>query len=342
GKVENNCDIILVCPATANTISKIAAGIDDTPVTTVVTTAFGSDIPIVIVPAMHSSMYQHPILKDNINKLKRYGVKFLGPRFEENKAKIAHVNEIVNQVVAILKVRMKDDLSGLKILIAGGPTREYLYGVRYITNPSSGKMGVALAREALLRGAEQITLIYGKGTAIPPAYENVKIIHVTSAEELVGAVKNELKNDKYDAFICAAAIADYMPSKTENHKIPSRQDELNVKLVPTPRCIESAREVDKNLFICAFKAEYDVSEEELIEKAFKRISGPKAKANLIVANDVGRHKRGFQHETNEVYIIDPDKNIKHIPLEMKDEIANEILDQIVRKLKQKSKEDLWD
>ncbi|MHA1377963.1 MAG: bifunctional phosphopantothenoylcysteine decarboxylase/phosphopantothenate--cysteine ligase CoaBC [Candidatus Helarchaeota archaeon] len=342
GKVENNCDVVLICPATANTISKIAAGIDDTPVTTVVTTAFGSEIPIVIVPAMHSSMYHHPILKENIKKLKRFGVKFFGPRFEENKAKIAHVNEIVNQVVAILKARIKDDLRGLKILIAGGPTREYLDGVRYITNPSSGKMGVALAREALLRGAEKITFIYGRGTATPPTYENVKIINITSAKELVATVEKELTSEKYDAFICAAAIADYMPASTEEHKIPSRQKELNVKLIPTPRCIENARELDKELFICAFKAEYDVSEEQLIEKAYKRISGPNAKANLIVANDVGKSKRGFQHETNEVFIIDTEKNIKHIPLEMKDEIANEILDQIARKLKQRAKNDIWE
>ncbi len=341
GKTENNCHLILVCPATANTISKIAAGIDDTPVTTVVTTAFGAEIPIVIVPAMHYSMYNHPILKENINKLKKYGVKFLGPRLEENKAKIAHVNEIVNQIVAILKAKIKDDLSGLSILIAGGPTREYLDGVRYITNPSSGKMGTALAREALLRGAEKVTLIYGKGSATPPTYENVKIINVTSAEELVSQVKNELENEHYDAFICAAAIADYMPEKTEEHKIPSRQDQLNIKLVPTPRCIESAREINKELFICAFKAEYDVSEEELIEKAYSRISAKDAMANLIVANDVGKQKIGFEHETNEVYIIDREKNIKHIPLELKDEIANEILDQVVKELKKKTRDDIW-
>ncbi len=342
GKTENNCDVILVCPSTANTISKITAGIDDTPVTTIVTTAFGSEIPIVIVPAMHSSMYNHPILKDNIKKLKNYGVKFLGPRIEENKAKIAHVNEIVNQIVAIVKKsKIKDDLRGLKILVAAGPTREYLDGVRYITNPSSGKMGVAIAREAILRGADKVTIIYGKGSASPPAYENVKIVNVVSAEDLVNNITNELKNEKYDAFICAAAIADYMPAKVVDSKIPSRQEELNIQLVPTPRCVESARETDSNIFICAFKAEFNVSENDLIEKAYSRISGPKAIANMIVANDVGKQKRGFEDETNEVYIIDREKNVKHIPLEMKDEIANEILDQVVQKLKQKNKDDIW-
>lgn len=336
GKTENNCNIILVCPSTANTISKIAAGIDDTPVTTVVTTAFGSNIPIVIVPAMHSSMYDHPILKENIKKLKGYGVKFIGPRFEENKAKIAHIDEIVNQIIVLLRSRIKEDLKGVKLLITGGPTREYLDGVRYLTNPSSGKMGVALAREAILRGAEKVTLVYGKGNEIPPAYENVKIINIVSANDLVEAVKNELELEKYDAFICAAAIGDYMPEYQQESKIPSRQQELNIKLIPTPRCIETAREVDPELFICAFKAEYNVSESELIEKAYKKVSGSGATANLIVANDVGKQQRGFEHETDEVYIIDEEKNVKHIPLEMKDEIANEILDQIAQKLKKQN------
>ncbi|MHA1145915.1 MAG: bifunctional phosphopantothenoylcysteine decarboxylase/phosphopantothenate--cysteine ligase CoaBC [Candidatus Helarchaeota archaeon] len=335
GDVLDNVDLLLICPATANTISKIACGIDDTPVTTVVTTGFGAKIPIVIVPAMHYSMYNHPIVKKNILTLKELGVTFLGPRIEENKAKIAHVNEIVNDVMKIIKNVPKRDLVGRKILITAGPTREYIDGVRFITNPSSGRMGIAIAQEAVLRGADLVTIVYGKGTVEPPAYENVKVINIESTEQLINEVIRELKETKYDAFVCAAAIADYTPE--EHHtgtKIRSKQPGgLTLKLRTTPKCVSEARITDPDVYICAFKAEFNVTEKEMIDKAYKGMI--KYNLNLMVANDVGKEKRGFVNETNEIYIINPDKTYKHIPLEQKALVASEIIDKIVEDLQGK-------
>ena len=341
GNVSNNVDLVLVCPATANTISKIACGIDDTPVTTVVTTAFGSKIPIVIVPAMHYSMFEHPIVRENIRKLRDHGVIFLGPRIEENKAKIEHVDEIVTAIVKILKTHPTQDLEGKRILITAGPTREYIDGVRFITNPSTGRMGIAIAREAILRGAEDVTIVYGPGTAEVPQNENVKIINVTSAEEMNNAVKTELKKDSYDAFICSAAIADYTPIEKKDHKIRSQApDGLMVQLKSTDKCIEVARNADSEVSICAFKAEYNVPKEDLIENAY--IGLQKYKADLIIANDVGKEKTGFQHKTNEVYMIDKEKNIEHLPLDDKNLIASKIIDEIVNKVREKKKSKLDD
>lgn len=330
GDVLNNVDLILVCPATANTISKIACGIDDTPVTTVVTTGFGAQVPIVIVPAMHYSMYNHPIVKKNISLLKELGVTFLGPRIEENKAKIAHVNEIVNDVVKIIKSVPKRDLVGKKFLVTAGPTREYIDGVRFITNPSSGRMGLAIAEEVLLRGAESVTIIYGKGTVEPPAYENVRVINIESTEDLIREVVRELKETKYDAFICAAAISDFTPEQPPTDlKIASKQpDGLTLKLRTTPKCVYEARMTDPSIYICAFKAEFNVTEKEMIDKAYDRMV--KYDLNLMVANDVGKEKRGFVNETNEIYIINKDKTYQHIPLDQKTLVATEIMNKIVQ------------
>ncbi|MHA1693979.1 MAG: bifunctional phosphopantothenoylcysteine decarboxylase/phosphopantothenate--cysteine ligase CoaBC [Candidatus Helarchaeota archaeon] len=329
GDEIGHVDIILVCPATANTISKIACGIDDTPVTTVVTTAFGTGIPIIIVPAMHETMYNHPIVMKNIKELEKYGVKFVGPRVEEKKAKLAKVDEIVNTVIKELTTKSQD-LKGLKFLITTGPTREYIDAIRYISNPSSGKMGLEIAINAKNRGAD-VTLIYGEGTTvdIPSYFETIK---VTSTEDLSNAICNELEKKHYDVFICAAAISDFTAVNKLDEKISSTTPELLVKLKPTPKCIDRAREVDKNIYICGFKAEYRVSEEELVQRARTKMN--EANINLMVANDVGKEKRGFNTETNEVFLVSND-TVVHLPLENKKKIASKIIDHIIDDLNAK-------
>lgn len=322
GDHPSKADLILVAPATANTISKIACGIDDTPVTTVVSTALGSDIPIVIVPAMHESMYRHQIIRENINKLKELGVWFVGPRIEEGKAKMAGIEEIVNRVIGILT--KPKDMKALRVLVTAGPTREYIDAIRFISNPSSGKMGVAIAEEALTRGAE-VTLIYGRGTAKPPL--NVKLINVETTEEMLSAVINELKSSKYDIFISTAAVLDYGPENVVDQKTPSGLREWTIKLRCLPKVVCEARRVDPGVFIVGFKAEYKISKEELIEKAYRKLK--ESNLNLIVANDVGLAGRGFESDTNEVYIVDPEKNVVHIPLLSKRDVAAKILDVVV-------------
>ena len=319
-KAVGKADLILICPATANTISKIACGIDDTPVTTVATTSFGSSIPIVIVPAMHESMYKHPILQENERKLKECGIDILGPRISEGKAKIARIDDIIDRVIDIIV--SKKDLEGKRVLITAGPTREAIDSVRFVSNKSSGKMGIEIAKEAAARGAE-VLLIAGKCNVKLPEY--IETIHVVSTDDFITAVKDEISIKSYDFFISAAAISDYKPTKCIEGKISSdniEEIQLNMKL--TPKIINVARKKDYNLFIVAFKAETNKSRTELINKAYDRLV--KSDVDLIVANDIGRDDIGFTSKYNEVYIINKRKHVTHVERNTKRYIASKILD----------------
>jgi phosphopantothenoylcysteine decarboxylase/phosphopantothenate--cysteine ligase len=327
GDHVNKADLILIAPATANTISKIAAGIDDTTVTSVASTAFGSKIPIIIVPAMHESMYSHPILNENIEKLKALGVEFIEPRMEEEKAKIAKTEEILETVIR--KLSVPKDFAGKKILVTAGPTLEFIDPVRVITNKSSGLMGIEVTREALLRGAE-VTLIYGPGTAPPP--KEAKVFHVETTKEMYEIVVSELKSRRYDIVIAAAAAADWTPKRHYDYKVPTRETfTLDVELKPTPKIIDIVKKISPKSFLVPFKAEYEVSNEELVENAYRKLK--EAKADLIVANDVAREGVGFGVETNEIFIVDEKKRAVHVPLTTKRNAARRLLDVIAQKIK---------
>jgi phosphopantothenoylcysteine decarboxylase/phosphopantothenate--cysteine ligase len=320
GEVEDRADLLLVAPCTANTLGKMANGIDDTPVTTFVTTAFGSGVPITVIPAMHISMYTHPIVEENMEKLKKLGVDFVEPRIEEGKAKFPEIKRIIDHL--IFKFTRKD-LKGRRILVTAGPTMEEIDAVRYITNKSSGKMGVWLAEEAYKRGAE-VTLIRGN-TIVEPAYP-LKDIKVKSAEEMLNAVK---KNIDVDVMIHAAAVSDFAVEK-KDEKIRS-SDTLHLELSPTTKILERIKNMNDKLFLVGFKAEYKVSKRELIKRAFEKLK--LAKADLIVANDVGREGIGFGSDMNEVYIIDQKGRSEHLKLAHKRVIANQILDEILEAIK---------
>ncbi len=312
-------DLILVCPATANSISKVANGIDDTPVTTMVSTAFGSSIPIVVVPAMHESMY-HPLIEKNISVLKKYGIDVLGPRISEGKAKIAKVDDIIDRVIDLLIT--KKDLEGKRILITAGPSREAIDNVRYLSNKSSGRMGIEIAKEASARGAD-VLLVAGECMVKIPEY--IKTNHVESALDFIKVIKDEISNNNYDFFISAAAISDYKPVDLIEGKISSDNvKELNVNMKLTPKILDIARRKDYTLFIIAFKAETNVSRTELIDRAYDRLL--KSESDLIVANDVGREDIGFNSKDNEVYIINKEKHITHIEKHTKRYVASKIID----------------
>ncbi|MEM3725741.1 MAG: bifunctional phosphopantothenoylcysteine decarboxylase/phosphopantothenate--cysteine ligase CoaBC [Candidatus Bathyarchaeia archaeon] len=329
GTREARADLVLVAPATANTISKIACGIDDTPVTSVVSTAFGSNTPIIIVPAMHESMYNHPVLIENIKKLKALGVEFVGPRIGEGKAKIAKTREIVDAVIR--KLAAKKDLAGLKVLVTAGPTVEHIDPVRVISNKSSGKMGVAVVEEALSRGAE-VTLVYGLGTVSPPL--GAKVIRVETTEQMYEAVVSELKAQKYDLVVAAAAAADWTPVKAFSRKVSTHGvRSLDLKLKPTVKIVDAVKKLSPKTFLVAFRAEYNLLEKELIESAYERLR--RADADLIVVNDVGKEGAGFGSDTNEVFIVDRDKKTVHVPLAPKREVAKKILDVAIEKMRPK-------
>ncbi|WP_297474917.1 bifunctional phosphopantothenoylcysteine decarboxylase/phosphopantothenate--cysteine ligase CoaBC [Thermococcus sp.] len=316
GEHENKADLVLVCPATANTIGKIACGIDDTPVTTVVTTAF-SHTPIMIAPAMHSTMYDHPIVLENIEKLRKLGVEFIEPRFEEGKAKVAPMEEIVYRVIKKLH---KKDLKGRRVLVTAGATREYIDPIRYITNSSSGKMGVSLAEEAELRGAE-VTLIRTKGS-VSSLVENQ--IEVETVEEMLEAIGKELKAEKYDVVVLAAAVSDFRVKEKANVKIKSGRP-LTLELEPTPKIIDLVKGLQPDTFLVGFKAEMGLGEEELISAARKQIE--RAGSDLVVANTL----EAFGSDENEVLLVGRDF-VKKLPRMGKRELAERLWDEIVKLL----------
>jgi phosphopantothenoylcysteine decarboxylase/phosphopantothenate--cysteine ligase len=319
GEHKEHADLILIAPSTANTIGKVAAGIDDTPVTTLLTTAIGAGIPVIIAPAMHASMYKHPIVNENIRKLQSIGIEVLMPRFEEGKAKIPGTEEIVAAVIK--KLNKQQDLKGKCVLITVGPTRTYIDAFRYITNPSSGKMGNAIAEDALERGAK-VTMIYGPATTSPPP--NSKVIKIETTEEMLNAVVGELKSKQYDAAILSAAASDWGPADRKMEKTPSSQGEWTLKLKALPKITAEVKKTVPKVFLVGFKAEYNITEEELIDRSYKRLK--EMRMNLIVANDVSKENIGFNVDTNEVYIIDAKRKVLHIALTSKKEIASKLLD----------------
>ena len=325
GKHEGHVDLVLVAPATANTIGKVANGIDDTPVTTTVSSAVGAKIPVVIVPAMHESMYDHPAVIENIERLKSMGIGVVPPRMEEAKAKIPDVDTIVDFV---LKTLGPKDLTDKHFLVSAGPTRGWIDRVRFITNPSTGKMGIALVHELISRGAT-VTLVLGPSAQVPPAQANV--IKVTTSEEMMEAVMKALEDQKTDCFISSAAVLDYVPSKKEDSKMASGKSSLTVELIPTKKVIEEARKKFKNLFIVGFKVESGITNKELENRARAKIDA--GICNLVVANDEQKKGVAFESDTNEVLIVGPGKSVDHIPLASKREIAHHIIDAIVKKMK---------
>src|SRR5919106_2942885 len=227
----NRSDLILVYPCTANTIGKIANGIDDTAVTSILSVALGSKIPIIIAPAMHKSMYSNPIINKNIETLKELGVQFVDPLVSENKAKLAEPEEVLRVISLLLDKNGKSlnagieepkheytsvdreetkTLFGRNILVTTGSTIEFIDPIRVITNLSSGKMGVAIAEEAYEKGAK-VTLIYGLGSHTQRAVPGTNIINVSTSEEMYNAVMKELGTKYYDAAFMAAAVADFKP-----------------------------------------------------------------------------------------------------------------------------------
>ena len=320
GEHDKHADLILVAPSTANTIGKVASGIDDTPVTTTLTTGIGAGIPVIFAPAMHASMYKHPIVMENIEKLRAVGIQILMPRMEEGKAKIPGTAEIVQACVERLTV--EKDLTGVRILVTAGPTRAYLDAFRYITNPSSGKMGVALAENASARGAE-VTMVYGPGYAVPP--NRVKVIPIKTTREMLEAVQSELRAVKYDAAILSAAAADYGPAEKGAGKTPSGKDSWVITLEPLPKVIENIKTVDPGIYLVGFKAEHGVSDEELVDRAYDRLES--GGLDLIVANDVSREGVGFGTSTNEAFIVDGNRVVERVA-SSKLAVASRILDRV--------------
>jgi phosphopantothenoylcysteine decarboxylase/phosphopantothenate--cysteine ligase len=262
-------DVLLLAPATANTVGKVAAAVDDTPVTTCATVALGQGVPVVVAPAMHEPMYDHPGVLDALDTLESWGVAFVDPRVEEGKAKIATEEAIVTETARAVP---PSPLADEHVVVTSGATSEPLDPVRVLTNRSSGKTGRAVARACYARGAD-VTLLHD-GPDVPYA----TIERVESAAEMTEAAVAAAPDA--DALVSAAAIGDYtLPEADE--KIRSG-GELTLELEPTPKLLDSVRETAPDLTLVGFKLETEGDDETLVAKARKRLSS--ADLAFVVAN----------------------------------------------------------
>ena len=314
-------DLLIVYPSTANTLGKLATGIDDTPISTVLTVAFGSKIPIIMGLAMHRSMYENAAVKKNMNFLRKK-IDFVSPQMIEGKAKAPEPEDVLSFVLK--KFGSSEKLRGKKVLITAGPTVEKIDSVRVITNQSSGKTGTLLASELISAGAK-VTLIYGPGTSEPP--KGAKIIRVNSVDEMNKAVKESLKK-KFDIAIMAAAASDYVVKNATSNKIKSDKKEINVKLVKAPKIIDVIKNKQKEIFLVGFKAETDISKNELVNRAKKKLKD--SKADMIVANDIGRNYNKDPNY-NEIIIVDS-KSTTKIPRTKKERLSKIICKNIEKRI----------
>ncbi|WP_455538456.1 bifunctional phosphopantothenoylcysteine decarboxylase/phosphopantothenate--cysteine ligase CoaBC [Terrisporobacter sp.] len=318
--LAKKADVFLVAPATANVIGKIANGIADDMLTTTVMATTGK---VLIAPAMNTNMYRNPILQRNITTLKELGYNFVNPESgrlacgDVGEGKLAQPEVIVNEVVNLLSDKKKD-LQGKKIMITAGPTVENIDPVRYITNRSTGKMGYAIAKEAVSRGAE-VTLISGP-TNIEPPFNIRKLIKIESAQDMYNAIIENF--DDNQVIIKSAAVADYKPKTYSDKKIKKSNDDLVIELDRNKDIAYELGKIKKDKILVGFAAETN----DLIENAKGKIQ--KKNLDFIVANDLTEEGAGFGTDTNVVKIIDTKGNISKYPRMKKDEVANVILDKV--------------
>ncbi|PKM83739.1 MAG: bifunctional phosphopantothenoylcysteine decarboxylase/phosphopantothenate--cysteine ligase CoaBC [Firmicutes bacterium HGW-Firmicutes-13] len=312
-------DLILVAPATANVVGKIAGGIADDLLTA---TIMAAEAPVIIAPAMNKGMYINPIFQDNMDKLRAKGYEFVEAESgflacgDEGKGRLAEPQKVVDFVLS--RIGREKDLTGQKIMITAGPTREPLDPVRYISNHSSGKMGYALAEAACQRGG-QVTLISGPTCLTPPF--GINFISIGTAEEMRDRVLKEFPGS--DIVIKAAAVADYRPVNISEQKIKKKEGGLSLELEKTPDILAELGEIKENQILVGFAAET----QQLRKNAVKKLKTKNL--DLIVANDINQPGAGFNVDTNIVKIINSREDILELPLMTKRALADKILDLIL-------------
>lgn len=317
--LAKKADLFLVAPATANIIGKMACGISDDMLST---TVMATKAKVLIAPAMNTNMYENPIVQRNISTLKELNYEFIEPESgrlacgDTGKGKLATPENIVQAIVNALT--KEQDLKGKRIIITAGPTVESIDPVRYITNRSTGKMGYAIAKEAINRGAE-VTLVSGP-TKLEPPTNLKKLIRTESAKDMYEAVIENL--DDNDIIIKSAAVADYKPKDYCDKKIKKSDDDLVIRLDRNKDIAYEIGKVKKDKILVGFAAETN----DLVENAKNKVK--KKNLDFIVANDLTKEGAGFGVDTNIVKIIDKEGNISEYPIMKKNEVANVILDKV--------------
>ena len=317
--LADRADVLVIAPATANIIGKIASGIADDMLTTIV---MATKAPVLLAPAMNVHMWENAICQENIEKLRSRGYHFVDPESGElacgyeGKGRLAEVSAIVDEICSILSPK---DLTGETILITAGPTEEPIDPVRFITNRSSGKMGFALARAARRRGAKVILI---SGPAATPAPQQVKCIGVRSAAQMQEAVLTNLETASI--LLMAAAVSDYRPQQTASGKIKKSEAKIVLELERNPDILAEAGKRKGQRILVGFAAET----ENLLQNARGKLK--EKNLDLIVANDVTLPGAGFKVNTNIVKILDRSGKVEELPLMTKEELADRILDRIAR------------
>lgn len=317
--LARTADVFLIAPASANVIAKAAHGIADDMLTT---TLLACECPKIVAPAMNTRMYRNPVTQDNIRLLQHYGMEVITPARgylacgDVGEGKMPEPELLFEYLVRALTPK---DLTGINLLVTAGPTREKIDPVRYISNHSTGKMGYAIARAAMLRGA-QVTLVTGKTGLTPPV--NVETIEITSAAEMADVVKE--RADRQDIIIKAAAVADYRPKDISDEKIKKKGDEMSISLERTEDILGflGAHKKDGQ-FLCGFSMETENMEQNSRKKLEKK------NLDLIVANNLKQAGAGFGTDTNIVTLLSREDTVQ-LPIMSKEDVADRLLDYILK------------
>lgn len=319
--IAKKADLFLVAPASANVIGKMANGICDDMLTT---TIFATKAPKLVSPAMNTGMWENPILQDNLRKLEGYGFHIITPdsgrlacgdtgsgKMPSEEVLMAHI---------LRHVALPHDLMGKRILVTAGPTQESIDPVRFITNHSSGKMGYAIAKMALLRGAE-VTLVSGPVSIKP--FEGIAVVDVKSAEDMFNAVTTRSADS--DIIIMCSAVADYTPATYSDQKVKKHDDDLSISLTRTKDILKYLGE---NKPVGQVLVGFSMETENMLENSAKKLE--KKNADLICANSLSSEGTGFAVDTNRVTLIAKGGEVQELPLCSKEETAIKILDKIIQ------------
>lgn len=311
-------DLFMIAPASANVIAKAAHGIADDMLTT---TLLACECPKIIAPAMNTRMYRNPIVQDNMRILEKYGMEVISPAVgylacgDTGEGKMPEPALLLEYIVKALYPK---DMRGIKVLVTAGPTREKIDPVRYISNHSTGKMGYAIARAAMMRGAE-VTLVTGKTDIEPPM--GVNTVNIVSAADMAQAVKGCA--GEQDIIIKAAAVADYRPKYTAEEKMKKKGSDMSIELERTEDILEFlGAHKREGQFLCGFSMET----ENMIENSRKKLE--KKNLDLIVANNLKEQGAGFGTDTNIVTLLSPRDTIQ-LPIMHKEEVADKLLSYIM-------------
>ena len=317
--IAKKADVVMIAPASANVIGKLAHGIADDMLTT---TIIACRCKKFISPAMNTNMFQNPIVQDNLKTLEHYGYEVIDPAVgylacgDTGAGKMPEPETLLNYILR--ECACEKDMKGLKVLVTAGPTQEAIDPVRYITNHSSGKMGYAIAKMAMLRGAD-VTLVSGRTALAPPPF--VRVVPVVTARDMYEAVTSV--SQEQDIIIKAAAVADYRPASVSDEKIKKKDDDMSIALERTDDILKYLGEhKPEGQFLCGFSMET----ENMIGNS--RVKLTRKNLDMVAANNVKMAGAGFQGDTNVLTLITQDEEVS-LPLMSKEDAAGKILDKIL-------------